>query len=133
MNIVLGIFLLLVSYVFGSNALASISGRYGAFNRWWNVVLAGSLATLGVIGAAYAFLSHMHVALGVVLLMLGVYSGMGFLASITGRYTVRLSDHELTSFPLGEVGHLMSPNPKMVLGLLIVSIVAFIGAVLLIT
>ena len=86
-------------------------------------MLAGSVATLGVIGATYAFLSHMNVALGVVLLMLGVYTGMFFLACITGRYTIASS--------YGDA--LVSPNVWMVLGSLIVATVAFIGAVLLIT
>jgi len=55
MNIAIGIVLLLVAIVFGINAINSASGRYGSHNRGRNILLAGSIATLGVIGAIYAF------------------------------------------------------------------------------
>ena len=55
MNIAIGIVLLLVALVFGINAVNSASGRYGSHNQGRNILLAGSIATLGVIGAIYAF------------------------------------------------------------------------------
>ena len=113
MNIALGVLLSLCSLTLVANTLNSISGRYGSMNKWWNVALAGSIATVGVIGAVYAFRSNVHVALGMSLLMVGVWAGMGFIGAITGRYGRGLSKGVMA-------------------GSVIVSAGAFIGACLLV-
>jgi len=77
MNIALGVLLSLCSLTLVANALNSISGRYGSMNQWWNVALAGSVATLGIIGAVHAFRSNVQVALGMAVLMVVVWLAMG--------------------------------------------------------
>ena len=72
------------SLILGADTLNAISGRYGSVNRWWSSVLAGSVTTRSVEGAAHVCLYHMNVALVMVIPELVVYSGTGSLVSTNG-------------------------------------------------
>jgi len=122
MNIFIGIVLLVISIGLVANVLNSLSGRYGSYNRLWNVILAGSVATIGVFGAFKSFFGNTQLSFGMLLLLIATWSGMFFIGIITGRY----SGPELAGVDTG--------GSKIVtVGALVVSAGAFFGAVRLIT
>ena len=123
MNIILGIFMLLIALVFLANGLNSLLGRYGTTNKLWNIILAFSITGVAAVGGIIAFITNALVACGMLLLILTVWSGLALVGALIGRYSY--SGPEIPGVDTGL-------NKWVLVFMLLLCIGSFLGAIRLI-